>query len=162
MIWTTAYVVLIVAINWGFSVVPLAPLFGAMWPPMSLAVGLVFVVRDFAQRDIGHRIWCAMLVAGVLSWFMASPAIAAASVAAFAISESADWAVYTFVKRPFAQRVLWSSVVSTPLDSAAFLYFIGHFSIVGVALMTLSKMIGAGVVYAFLRRPASAFGRQGT
>ena len=161
MTWTAAYVLLIVAVNYGFSVVPLVPVWGEMWPPMSLAVGLVFVVRDFAQRQIGHWIWSAMLLAGALSYLMADPFVAVASVAAFALSEAADWGAYTFLKRPFAERVLWSSVISTPLDSAAFLYLIGHFSLIGVALMTLSKLGGAAAVYALLRRSPSTLGRQG-
>lgn len=152
MTWTVAYVVLIVAVNYGFSVVPLVPVGGEMWPPMSLTVGLVFVVRDFAQRQIGHNVWFAMLLAGALSYLTADPYVAVASVAAFAVSEAADWAVYSFTKKPFAQRVLWSSVVSTPIDSAVFLYLIGHLSWVGVLLMTLSKLVGAGVVYALIQR----------
>lgn len=151
MTWTLAYVAAIVAVNYGFSVVPLVPIGSEMWPPVSLAVGLVFVLRDFAQREIGHRVWLAMLAGGGLSYLMADPYVAVASVAAFILSELADWAIYTFSRKPFAQRVLWSSLVSTPLDSAVFLYLIGHFSIVGVALMTLSKMVGALAVYAYLK-----------
>lgn len=148
LMWPVTYVLLIVAVNYGFTVVPL----WHGWPPMSLAVGFIFVVRDFAQRQIGHWIWAAMLVAGVLSYLMADPFVAVASVVAFGLSEAADWAVYSFTKRPFAQRVLWSSIVSTPIDSAVFLYLIGYFSWTGVALMTASKLVGAFAVYVFLRR----------
>jgi len=150
--WTLVYVVLIVAVNYGFSVVPLIPLLGEMWPPMSLVVGLIFVARDFAQREIGHKVILAMLFAGALSYVMADPFIAVASVAAFLISEFADWCVYSFSKREFHERVLWSSVVGTPLDSVVFLGIIGHLSVTGVVLMTLSKMVGALVVWHMLRR----------
>jgi queuosine precursor transporter len=150
---TLGYVVLIVAVNYGFSVVPMVALpWGEMWPPMSIVVGLVFIARDYAQREVGHRVILAMLVAGVLSYFMASPFIAVASVSAFLISEFVDWAVYSFTKKPFAQRVLLSSALGTPVDSAVFLYLIGHFSVSGVALMTASKMIGALVVWQIIRR----------
>ena len=54
--------------------------------PMSFAVGLIFVVRDYAQRAVGHWVIAAMLAAGVLSWWMADPFVALASVAAFAVS----------------------------------------------------------------------------
>jgi uncharacterized PurR-regulated membrane protein YhhQ (DUF165 family) len=118
---------------------------------MSLAVGLVFVLRDFAQREIGHKVWFAMGAAGILSYLMADPFVALASIVAFVISEAADWAIYTYTKKPFAQRILISSLVSTPLDSAVFLGVIGHLSWSGVIAMTLSKMIGALVVWQLVR-----------
>jgi len=46
--YTIGYIVLIVLVNIGFTVVPLVPLFGEMFPPMSLVVGLIFVARDYA------------------------------------------------------------------------------------------------------------------
>ena len=152
MTMTLSYIALIVAVNYGFSVVPLVPFLGEMFPPMSLAVGLIFVLRDYAQREIGHRVILAMLIAGVLSYFMADPFIAVASVAAFLVSEFADWAVYSFTKKPFHQRILLSSGLGTPIDSVVFLTLIGHFSVTGAALMTVSKMIGALVVWQIVRR----------
>jgi uncharacterized PurR-regulated membrane protein YhhQ (DUF165 family) len=150
---TILYVALIVLVNWGFTVVPLMPLPGGeMWPPMSLVVGLVFVARDYAQREIGHKVIIAMLVSAALSYVMANPFVAVASLSAFLISEFADWAVYSFTRRPFSQRVLLSSVIGTPLDSAVFLAIIGHFSLVGVVAMTLSKMLGALAVWWLVRR----------
>jgi uncharacterized PurR-regulated membrane protein YhhQ (DUF165 family) len=154
---TFLYVLLIVAVNYGFTVVPLVKLpDGTMWPPMSLAVGLVFVARDYAQREIGHRVIVAMLAAGVLSYVMASPYVAFASVAAFLVSEFADWAVYSFTRRPFSQRVLLSSAVGTPVDSVVFLGLIGHLSASGVAAMTASKMLGALAVWWLVRRREAA------
>lgn len=157
---TILYIVLIVAVNYGFTVMPLLPLPGGeMWPPMSLVVGFVFVARDFAQREIGHRVIIAMVAAGALSYVMASPYVAAASIAAFLISEFADWAVYSFTGRPFAQRVLLSSAVGTPVDSVIFLAIIGHLSVIGVIAMTASKMIGAVAVWWMIRaRAAKAAG----
>ncbi len=147
------YVALIVLVNWLFSVVPMVELPGGeMWPPVSLVVGLIFVVRDFAQREIGHRIIIAMLIGGALSYIMADPFIAVASVAAFLISEFTDWAVYSFTGRPFSQRILLSSVISTPIDSAVFLYLIGFISPTGVVLMTASKMVGALIVWWMVNR----------
>jgi len=155
--YTIAYVVLIVAVNYGFTVSPMVALPGGeQWPPISLLVGFIFVARDFAQREIGHRVIIAMLIAGGLSYVMADPFVAAASVAAFLISEFADWAVYSFTGRPFAHRVLLSSAVGTPLDSIVFLGMIGHLSMVGVAAMTLSKMLGALAVWWMIRRQDTA------
>jgi queuosine precursor transporter len=93
-----------------------------------------------------------MLVGAVLSYFMASPAVAIASCAAYLVSELVDWAVYTFSKRPLDQRVLLSSALGTPIDSAVFLGLIGFFSVGGVLLMTASKMLAAFAVFFWLRK----------
>lgn len=153
MKYTALYILLIVAVNYGFSVVPLVPTpWGDMFPPMSLVVGLVFVARDFTQREIGHGVLLAMLAGGALSYIMADPYVAVASVAAFAVSETVDWCVYTFSRRPFTQRVILSSLIGTPVDSAVFLLLIGHFGWSAVALMTASKMLGALAVWSLVRR----------
>lgn len=150
---TLFYILSIVLVNYLFTVAPLVDLPGGeKWPPVSLAVGFIFVVRDFAQREVGHKILLAMLVGAVLSYVMASPFVAIASAAAFLISELADWAVYTFTRRPLSQRVLLSSLIGTPVDSAVFLAILGHLSVVGVVIMTLSKMLGALAVYWMLKR----------
>lgn len=146
------YLIAIVAVNVGFALVPLVH----GWSPMSLAVGLVFVLRDLAQREVGHRVILLMLAGAALSYFMASPAIAFASCAAYLVGESVDWAVYTWSRRPLHDRVLLSSLVGTPLDSAVFLLLIGVFSWWGVLLMTASKMLGAALVYAWLRKRVAA------
>ena len=151
--YTLGYVALIVLVNWLFTIVPLVDLPGGeKWPPVSIIVGFIFIARDFAQREIGHRVILAMLVAGAISYFMADPFVAVASVSAFLISEFADWAVYSFTGRPFAQRILISSAVSTPIDSAVFLAMIGHLSLTGVVVMTASKMLGALAVWWLVRR----------
>lgn len=157
MTWTLAYIASIVLVNWGFTVVPLLEMpTGEMWPPMSVVVGLVFVLRDFAQRQIGHWVLVAMLAGGALSWFMASPFVAIASVTAFFVSEGMDWAIYSWTKRPFAQRILWSSAVATPIDSIVFLAMIGHLSVSGVVAMTVSKMLAALLIWHLLQRRALA------
>jgi uncharacterized PurR-regulated membrane protein YhhQ (DUF165 family) len=92
-----------------------------------------------------------MIVAAGISYVMADPFVAIASLAAFTFSELADWTIYTFTKKEFKQRVLISSAVATPVDSVIFLTMIGHFSITGAVLMTASKMIGALVVWRMVR-----------
>ncbi len=153
MKWVVAYVATIVAVNYGFSVVPLIELPAGlgMWPPMSVAVGLVFVLRDYAQRAVGHWVIVAMLLGGALSYVMADPYVAVASVTAFLVSEAIDWAVYTYTRRPFSQRVLLSSALGTPIDSVVFLSMIGLLSSSAVATMTASKMLAAMVAWHALR-----------
>ena len=104
--YSIAYVVSIVLVNIGFVYVAPVPLLGEMFPPMSLLVGVIFILRDFAQREIGHKVLGAMAIGAVLSYLMADPFVAIASVVAFIISELADWAVYTFTKKPLGQRIL--------------------------------------------------------
>lgn len=145
---SAAYVFAIVLINIGFAYVPLI----AGWPPLSLAVGLVFVLRDFAQREIGHWVVSLMLLGAAASYLLATPAIAVASCVAYLLGEAIDWLVYSLTKKPLHDRVLLSSLLSTPVDSAVFLAMIGFFSVGGVLLMTVSKMLGAGVVYLYLKR----------
>jgi uncharacterized PurR-regulated membrane protein YhhQ (DUF165 family) len=157
--YTILYVALIVAVNYAFTVVPLVKLpDGTMWPPVALLVGLVFVARDFAQREAGHKVLLAMLVGMVISYFMASPFVATASAAAFLISELVDWAVYTYTKRPLSQRILFSSLLGAPVDSAVFLGLLSLLSPVGITAMTASKLVGAFIVWWMIRRrePAGA------
>lgn len=155
--YTALYILLIVAVNYGFSVVPLLELPGGdKWPPLTLVVGFIFVLRDFAQREIGHSVILAMLFAAAISYFMADPFIAVASLVAFLVSEFCDWAVYTYTKKPFAQRVLLSSALGTPIDSFIFLSMIGIASVQGVVLMTISKMLGALVVWYMVKNRISA------
>lgn len=148
MLWVLAYVGCIVLVNVGFSYVPLVDL-GPMglWPPMSLLVGAIFVLRDFAQRAVGHWVLVAMLGGAGLSYLMADPFVAIASLAAFAASELADWIIYTATGRPFRERVLYSSAISTPIDSVVFLGLIGHLGIAGMLTMTLSKMVAAVIFW---------------
>lgn len=150
---TALYIALIVLVNWAFIVVPPVQLPGGiLWPPMSVVVGFVFIARDFAQREVGHYVLGAMGIGVILSYFMAGPEVAIASATAFLISEVADWAVYSFTRRPLSQRVLWSSIISTPIDSFVFLMMIGYFSISAAAAMTASKLLGALIVWWLIRR----------
>ena len=144
---TLSYIAAIVLVNMGFIYVPMIPMFGEMFPPMSLVVGAVFILRDFAQREIGHGVLGAMAIGAILSYIMADPFIAIASVVAFGISELVDWAVYTYTKRPLKQRILLSSALGTPIDSAVFLSMIGFFNPVGFILMTLGKMVAALIIW---------------
>jgi len=153
----TLYVVLIVAVNYAFTVVPLVKLpDGTMWPPVALFVGFVFVARDFAQREVGHKVLLAMLVGVAISYIMANPFVATASAVAFLFSELADWAVYTYTKRPLSQRVLLSSLLGAPVDSAIFLGLLSLLSPVGIAAMTASKVIGAFIIFWMIRRRENA------
>lgn len=125
---------------------------GDVWSPVALIVGFVFVVRDYAQRRVGHNVLWAMLAGIVISWCMASPQLAIASALAFAVGELADWSLYTFTKKPFSQRIIISSLAGAPLDSLVFLTIIGIASPIGVGIMSLSKLAGSIIVFLLVRR----------
>ena len=150
--WTTAYIAAVVAINWLFVVVPMVPVLGTMFPPVMLIVGFVFVFRDFAQREIGHWVIIAMLVAGGISYFMSAPVVAFASVTAFFISEAIDWAVFSFTRKPLSQRILYSSLIAVPVDTIVFLQMVDFFDWMAVALVSAAKMLGALVFWVVLNR----------
>jgi uncharacterized PurR-regulated membrane protein YhhQ (DUF165 family) len=140
MIWVLGYIGSIVLVNVLFAH---APEYSAVW---ALIVGLIFVVRDFAQRAVGHWILAAMALAVALSHFMADPFVAVASVCAFAVAELVDWAVYSISKRQMAERVLISSAVSAPADTLIFLGMVGILTPELFALQVASKMAGALLV----------------
>lgn len=148
--YTIAYIISIAVINVGFVYVPLIPFYDTMYPPMSIVVGLIFILRDFAQKEIGHKVFIAMLIGAFLSYIMANPFIAVASLVAFLVSETVDWGVYTFTGKPLHQRILISSLLSTPVDSAIFLLMIGNFSVLATTTMFISKMIAAFVIWYWL------------
>jgi len=54
--WVVVYIVSIVLVNWLFVVVaPWPTVFGDLYLA-NLVVGFVFVLRDYGQRQVGHRI----------------------------------------------------------------------------------------------------------
>ena len=151
--WPAIYLISIVAVNWLFTVIP--PI--GIWQPTSLIVGLTFIFRDLAQRQIGHWVLPVMFVGGGLSYIMASPMVAIASVTAFLFSECLDWAVYTLTKRPLRDRILLSSALSTPLDSILFTAMVGIFSPLNVLVMTSSKMVGAFMTFLWMLKVRDPF-----
>ena len=121
-IWAFIYVALIPFLNWSFGVIPEAQIVapggdyapGIALHPMTMVTGMVFVIRDFVQREMGHRVLILMAIAVAWSFFYSWPVIALASGIAFAISEMVDWMVYTFTKYRLSTRILISSALATP------------------------------------------------
>jgi queuosine precursor transporter len=129
-----AYIATIPAANWlighwGTVCVPdgpcLVPVFpGLMAPSGVLMIGAALVLRDLVQRLAGVTVSLACIAAGAaLSIFVAPPALALASGAAFLFSELVDFAVYTPVaKRSFPLALLLSCSAGALADSALFLW----------------------------------------
>lgn len=145
------YIATVLILNIGFSYVPMIDLGFGMFSPMAIVAGLVFVVRDFAQRKAGHWVLVAMLIATVLSFLLANPFVAVASALAFGVAEIADYLVYTLTKKPFHQRILISSIVSTPIDTVVFLLGISAFTWGTFGLMIFAKLIAAVVIWALYK-----------
>lgn len=106
----------------GPCLVPVAP--GIKAPSGVLMIGLALVLRDLVQRRLGPLAGLGAIALGAaISAFVAPPAIVIASVAAFLLSELADFAVYTpLQRRRFVTAVVASSIVGLVVDSIAFLW----------------------------------------
>lgn len=127
-----AFALTIPAANWlighvgdcasGPCVIPVG--FGFSAPSGVLMIGLALVLRDIVQHRAGTSAALGAIVAGsALSAFLASPALALASGAAFLISELADLAVYTpLAKTRRAWAIAASGFVGAAVDSALFLW----------------------------------------
>ena len=158
--YTLLYILLIPFINWSFTWAPMVELPGlAAWAfnPVTIVTGLVLVVRDFAQREIGHEVLIAMALALFLTYVTSGGALALASGAAFLISELVDYALFTFTKYKLSTRVLLSSALAAPIDTTAFLYgasFIRHaqFTIPNVVMSVGGKMVGAIIIWWLIKR----------
>jgi hypothetical protein len=174
--WAYLYVALIPFLNWSFGKVSgidmtdqLGWLFGTAHPilvnPLTMATGMVFVIRDFVQREMGHRVLILMALAIGWSFYYSLPAIAVASGIAFAISETADWLLFTFTRYRLSTRILLSSALAAPIDTTVFLYGADMalvaagtaapgemFNLPNWILFILGKMVGAVVVSWMIRQ----------
>lgn len=131
------------------------------------AAGFALLARDFVQRharpDFGPRgvyayLVAVILTAGALSWWLASPGLAKASVIAFLSAEAVDLLVFTplSTRRGFIPAALVSNIVSAPVDTLMFLWVAG-FPITAQAVtgQFIGKVLWATLIpltaYALLR-----------
>lgn len=152
-----AYIATIPAANLAVTHIGAVPVgFGYEAPAGVYMVGLALVLRDLAREAAGRRAILAAIALGtVVSYFLADPALAFASAAAFAVAEMMDFAVYEPLRtRGLLVAMLASNAVGLVADSLIFLRVaFGSFDflpgqILGKAWMTL----GAIAVLHFLRR----------
>ena len=101
--------------------------FGLVAPAGVYVAAVTFPARDVVQRAGGRLLGiAAILIAGLVSWWVSSPAIAVASAGTFLISESFDFAVYTPLQRRwFVPAVIASGIVAAVVDSLIFLKWAG-------------------------------------
>jgi queuosine precursor transporter len=149
--WVAVYVASIVVVNWMFTAIaPWTTPFGDLYLA-NIVVGAVFVLRDYAQREVGHYVLAFTALAGAITYVMVDPAIAIASVTAFMLSEMADWAVYSFTRKPIQERILISSLFAVPLDTLAFQYLANYLTPAAFTTEVASKALGVLAVWYLLR-----------
>jgi uncharacterized PurR-regulated membrane protein YhhQ (DUF165 family) len=110
-----------VCVPHGPCLVPVAP--GLLAPSGVLTVGAALVLRDVVQRCLG-LLWGLLAIAlgTALSTLVAPSTLVIASGTAFALSELADFAVYTpLQRRRLTLAVFASSTVGLMVDSVVFL-----------------------------------------
>lgn len=117
------YVGSIVLANWlirryGFVQVG----FGLSAPAGVYAAGAALTLRDVTQDISGRRAVLVAIVAGAALSAWLSPALALASGVAFLVSELADFAVYTPLRRHGVLAVAASNAVGLTIDSILFLW----------------------------------------
>ena len=155
--YTLIYILLIPFINWSFTWAPMWEVLpGWAFNPVTVVTGLVLVVRDFAQREIGHEVLIAMVFALALTAHFAGKELALASGLAFLISELVDWAMFTFTRLKLSTRVLASSAIAAPMDTSVFLFLAerirpDQFTMPNVTMSIIGKMVGALVIWWLLR-----------
>ena len=155
--WTAVYIATIPAVNYAFIHAPFIDLpGGGNFTPLSIIVGLILVLRDFVQREIGHFVFIPLIIGAALSYWLAGPEIALASGLAFLISEVIDWAIYTFTKKPLSARIMLSSMVAAPIDTIVFMIGVsmtvdGFMQVSTLIAMIVSKLFGAYIVYLLVK-----------
>ncbi|MFD6091265.1 VUT family protein [Oerskovia sp. NPDC060338] len=128
MLALAAFIGAVVTANVVTSHMGLVPVgFGLLAPAGTYAAGAALLARDFVHKQGGRR-WSlgAIGVAAILSWFMSTPEIAIASVAAFVVAELVDLCIFVAVRRRgFIRAAFTSNLISAPLDTFVFLTIAG-------------------------------------
>jgi uncharacterized PurR-regulated membrane protein YhhQ (DUF165 family) len=149
---TLVYIALILIINICFSYLPGFKFsHGNFVSIADLLIGFIYIARDFSQREIGHYVLLAMGIGSILSYLLASPVIAQASVLAFIIAEAVDWGIFTLTKWPLSKRILWSASLSAPVDTFVFLKVAHLLNPVEFSMMILAKWLGVLLLWILWR-----------
>ena len=146
----------------GPCLIPVAP--GIVAPSGVLMVGRALVLRDLMQRRLG-KAWAliAILAGAVLSAAIAPPQLVMASTVSFAVSELADFAVYTpLQRRQLVLAVFLSSLAGLVADSLLFLWLaFDDFSFLGGQVIGKLWMVMLSLpLIAMLRRRDEKIGLQ--
>jgi hypothetical protein len=157
-----AYVGTIVTANWASThwsallVGPVAVPAGTLW------AGVTFTLRDLLHECLGPRGVLAAIAAGAgLSWLLASPQIAVASVLAFTVSELVGSIVYGRLRAwSVVGAVIGSNLVGLGVDSVLFVPLaFGSFALVPgqvlgktvATVLTVTVLVAAKTVWRAVR-----------
>lgn len=161
-----AFLGCILAANYVTSEYGMVPVgFGLVATAGTYFAGLAFILRDSLQDLAGKTAVIAAIVAGaVLSYLISAPFIAIASGVAFLVSELADLAVYTPLRRRgYIKAAVASNAVGSAVDTVLFLTIAGFplassfaGQMVGKLAITLAVVLAVGVVRAVLRQSVRA------
>lgn len=168
-----AFVLSIAAANYATSTYGMVPVgFALVATAGTYFAGLTLVLRDIVQDLAGRTpLRTAVLlvlligVGGVLSYVLADPMIAVASVVAFVVSELVDAAIYSPLRdRGFVRAAFTSNVAGAIVDTWLFLAIAGFAidryavagQLVGKLLLGTLVVLAWGGVRALLREPVDA------
>lgn len=166
-----AFLGCIIAANYATTRYGMVPVgFGLMATAGTYFAGLSFVVRDSLQ-DAAGKVWTLAIIAlgAGLSFLVSDPFIALASAVAFGLSEVADLAIYTPLrKRGYVRAAVASNVVGAFVDTVAFLAIAGFpirqalaGQMVGKLLITVAAIVLVVIVRAVSRKSLLAEGGAG-
>ena len=148
-----AYVGTIVTANWASTHWNALYVGAVAVPAGTLWAGLTFTLRDLLHECLGPRGVLAAIAAGAgLSWLLASPQIAVASVLAFTVSELAGSIVYGRLRAwSVVGAVIGSNLLGLGIDSVLFVPLaFGSFASVPGQLLgkTVATMLTVAVLVA--------------
>ena len=124
---------------------------GLVFPAGAVMIGLTFSFRDLVQRQYGKwQCWIWMLIASVITYLF-NQQLAVASVSAFLVAETVDWAIYTWLPGSFRKRLVMSNLLGTPLDSIVFVTLAFGLNWQAIVGQTIVKFISSLAVLLFLR-----------
>jgi uncharacterized PurR-regulated membrane protein YhhQ (DUF165 family) len=162
-----AFLACILAANYVTTEHGMVPVgFGLVATAGTYLAGLSFVLRDAVQDTMGRRVVLALIVTGAgLSYLVSDPFIALASGVAFLVSELADLAVYTPLRRHgYIRAAVASNIVGAFVDTFLFLWIAGfplagwQGQMVGKLAITAAVVLVVGVARAVLRQPVHTEG----
>jgi uncharacterized PurR-regulated membrane protein YhhQ (DUF165 family) len=146
-----AYLSTVVAANWLIDHVGVIPVgLGLLAPAGVYMIAPALVLRDLVQWLGGRTVSLAALTVGAaLSYLVADPHVATASSAAFAVSELADFIIFTWLAPRWTRAVFFGGITGILLDSIVFL-LIAFGSLAFLPGQVLGKLYGILVATAII------------
>ena len=148
----TAYVGTVVTANWTSIHWSALVLGQVVVPAGTLWAGITFTLRDLLHDTLGAwGVITGIAVGTGMSWLLASPQIAVASVVAFAVSETLDSVIYTLLRhRSRIWAVAMSNVVGLLVDTLLFVP-LAFGSLTAVPGQLVGKTIATALALPLLR-----------